>query len=139
MSAFAVSNKFMTRLSIVRIIAAVIAACGLALVMVSVNTHGDRAQRAVLSVIREQSERVKEQRARERAEEVRVTSGGLNLVDMFECMCGEPLGTDLRGWIGLWLVTVLVGGVPTAIILRKHLGTPAPRHPGTPAPRHPGT
>jgi hypothetical protein len=110
----------MTRVSLIRIFAATIAVAGLALVVLSVNTHGDRATLGVFAALRAQSQALVQARARERARENQwMAGGGLELVDMFQCMCAGPLGTDIRGWVGLWIVTVVLGGVPTAVLLRN--------------------
>jgi hypothetical protein len=114
----------MDRRSLIRIAAAVITLCGLALLVLSLNTHGDHAQAGVASFVRDQSQGVLEQRARERVSDA-TGGGGLEVVDMFQCMCATPLGTDIRGWVGLWLVTVMVGGVPTAILLGSRNSHPS--------------
>jgi len=105
--------------SLIRIAAAVIAACGLSLVVVSVNAHGDHTQVGVSSFLRTQSQVVPKQRSSEWMQE----GGGLELVDMYQCMCGGVNG-DISGWIGLWLLTLLVGGVPTAVIVRSNRRAP---------------
>ena len=43
---------------------------------------------------------------------------GLDLIDMYECSWGPPL-PDIGGWVGLWLVTAVVGGLPTAVLIRR--------------------
>ena len=104
-----------------RIAAAVIAACGLSLVVVTVNAHGDHTQLGVSSFLRAQSQVVPKQRSGESMQE---GGGGLELIDMFQCMCGGGISTDIRGWVGLWMLTVLVGGVPTAVVLRSNRQAP---------------
>jgi hypothetical protein len=37
---------------------------------------------------------------------------------MYECMCGPSPLTDIKGWVGLWLVTLFVGALPTAVVIR---------------------
>jgi hypothetical protein len=108
---------FVTKSSAGRIAAAVIAACALCLLVFSVNNHGDKAQRGLANAM--------DQRV---AVPLRTTelstaadygsSEGLQLVDMYQCMCGGTPG-DISGWIGWWLFTALFGGVPTAVLVRK--------------------
>ena len=51
--------------------------------------------------------------------------GGLELVEMYACTWGPPVD-DISGWVGLWVLTLLIGGVPTALLMRS-----APEHPST--------
>ena len=105
------------RRSALRIVSAAIAAAGLWWLVSNVNAHGDHIQRDFRSyyeqrVIAPAALPVIETRHPE-------GGGGLDLIHMYECMCGGPIGADIRGWFGLWLVTVLVGGLPTAILARS--------------------
>jgi hypothetical protein len=105
------------RPSAVRIVAAIVASVGLAVLVWNVDRHGDHVQQGLIS-------QLKHSQSRPVATPVPTADGldtsGLDLIDMYECMCGgAPLG-DIRGWVGLWLVAALIDGLPTAILLRSN-------------------
>lgn len=98
--------------SVIRIVAAVSALCAMAWLVATVNAHGDAMQQAVSTTMRASSFRIEPSRNDHRP-------AGLELIDMYECMCG-PFSNDieLRRWLRLWLVAAIIGGIPTAILLR---------------------
>jgi hypothetical protein len=112
-----VSNTNMrNRPSAVRIAAAIVATIGLAVLVWNVDRHGDHVQQGLISQLKHtQSEPVATPAVRADGPE----TTGLDLIDMYECMgCGTL--PDIKGWVGPWLVTVMIGGVPTAILLRRN-------------------
>ena len=116
----------MSRPSLIRITAAVIATCGLSVLVAGINGHGDNVQRGLANGLAQVSrsapsapEPVRDSREVEFGE----AGGGLDLVDMYQCMCGGVSG-DISGWVGVWLLTLLIGGVPTAVILRSNRRAP---------------
>ena len=118
----------MGRHSLIRITAAVIAACGLSLLVAGINGHGNNVQRGLANGLAQVGrsapsapEPVRDVRELEFSE----AGGGLDLVDMYQCMCGGISG-DISGWVGLWLLTLLIGGIPTAVIVRSSRWAPAP-------------
>jgi hypothetical protein len=119
----------MSRTSFTRIAAGVIAACGLSVLVAGINEHGDNVQRRLANGLAQVSRSapsapkpVREARGLEFGE----AGAGLDLVDMYQCMCGGISG-DISGWVGLWLLTLLIGGVPTAVIVRSNRQAPQAR------------
>ena len=106
----------MSRSSPFRIVALVIAVCSLAWMVANVNTHGDEVRGGVSSFLKVQAVQTRAQQSLVRERESSMAGGGLDLVDMYQCTWGSP-GSDIRGWVGLWLVTMLIGGVPTAVFV----------------------
>lgn len=100
--------------SVIRIVAAVSAITALAWLVDNVNTHGDEVQRGTHLALSYEPRAVKTPPASQPTP----ATDGLDLIDMYECMCAAPIGADIKGWVGLWFVTLLVGGIPTAILLR---------------------
>ena len=105
--------------SITRIIAAVIATIGLCVLVAGINAHGDNVQRGFALGLTQKgpvaSSAVREAREPEFGE----AGAGLDLVDMYQCTCGPLASDDISGWVGVWLLTLLIGGVPTAVLLRS--------------------
>ena len=102
--------------SVIRIVAAVCALCAMAWLVWNVNHHGDELQQGLAANLTPPKVTII-------AEPVKQVSpaapAGLDLIDMYECMCSSPsIGADISGWVGLWFVTFLIGGIPTAILLR---------------------
>ena len=110
--------------SVTRIIAAVIATCGLCVLVAGINAHGDNVQRGFALLLAPDirsapstpsaPEPVLEARELEFGQ-----STGLDLVDVYQCTWGPTLD-DISGWIGLWILTVIVGALPTAVLLRSN-------------------
>ena len=99
--------------SCTRIFCAVLASCALGLLVTSVTVHGDNLYDKFAQAIGQ---------VQVHATAPRVTTspgleggGGLDLV---ECMCGYTSYYGIGGWLGLWVVTVIFGGLPTAVLLR---------------------
>ena len=90
------------RLSLVRIVAAIVMTCSLAWLADNVNTHGNWINSEVDAAFEEFQ---------------RTPLGDPEGLNLIECMCGPP-AYGVGGWVGLWLVTVLIGGVPTAVLIR---------------------
>jgi hypothetical protein len=114
-----------TRPHFIRIAAAVIATCGLSLLVAGVNAHGDNVQRGLANGLTQDGrsappapEPVREARELEFGQ-----STGLDLVEMYQCTWG-PTVDDISGWVGLWMLTVVVGGLPTAVVLYSGLHDP---------------
>jgi hypothetical protein len=111
--------------SAVRIAAAFCAICALAWLVDNVDTHGNQLQTGLANALAH-DDLAKPSMVRGRsagdvppASDVGVPPApGLDLIDMYECMCGPSPATDIKGWVGLWLVTVLIGGLPTAVLIR---------------------
>src|SRR4026207_374547 len=105
--------------SITRIIAAVIATIGLCVLVAGINAHGDNVQRGFALGLTQKgpvaSSAVREAREPEFGE----AGGGLDLVDRYRCPGGPLASDDISGWVGVWLLTLLIGGLPTAVLLRS--------------------
>ena len=104
------------RYSVISIVAAAITVAGLCWLVSNVNTHGDHVQLGVISHLRYTPQTPVTARM---PEPNRLETAGLDMIEMYECMCPAPMGTDIRGWWGLWLVTALIGGLPTAVLARS--------------------
>ena len=110
-----------TRPNFIRIAAAVIAACGFSLLVAGINAHGDNVERGFamfLAQVGRPAPPAPEPILAAREFEFG-QSTGLDLVDMYSCNWG-PNVDDISGWVGLWMLTVLVGGLPTAVVLRSN-------------------
>jgi hypothetical protein len=102
------------RISRLRIIAAVIATIALSVLVDTVNTHGNKISNDVGGSIDQRIATPLQTRSPRRLEN---SHAAPDVIEMVECMCGPP-AYGVGGWIGLWFLTVLVGGVPTAVLLR---------------------
>src|SRR5688500_532776 len=103
----------------VKWIAAFVAATSLYWLVSNVDRHGDHIQHALASYYLAARSQAPTPVAPPRREFGGVDgAAGLDVIEMFECMCPAPLGNDIRGWFGLWLVTVLIGGLPIAVLVR---------------------
>ena len=100
----------------IRSIAKVLVVWALGWLLLNVNAHSDRITQKATSALVQLQAHV---RSASVPRSVNEGGGGLHLIEMFECMC-QPLGSGGGGWVGLWLVTALIGGVPTAVLLRHH-------------------
>src|ERR1043165_9797139 len=99
-----------TRISVTRVICALIAAAALAWQVDAVNTHSNDAQQGLQNALQHSSA----------AATTRTSStdgAGLDLVDMFQCMCAS--NEDMRPWVRWWLVAAIFGGIPIAVLLRS--------------------
>src|SRR6185436_10337461 len=112
-----------TRPDVIRIAAAVMAAFGFSLLVAGVNAHGDNVQRGFAAFLAAPSAPSAPEPIREVRELEFGESTGLDLVDMYQCTWGPTLD-DISGWVGLWILTVLVGGLPTAVVLYSGLHDP---------------
>ena len=111
------SNTIMrSRLSAPRIAAAIVASIGLAVLVWNIDRHSGHVQQGLISQLKHAPSKVVDTPVLKPAG---LETAGLDLIDMYECMCGGAALGDIRGWVGLWLVTVLVGGLPMAILLRS--------------------
>lgn len=100
----------------IRVVAAVVAAISLSWLVSNVDTHGGHLQLGLQS----QLESAQQPRPpMPRIQPTDTDAADLDVIHMYECMCPGPLGSDIRGWFGLWLVTVVVGGLPTAVLARS--------------------
>jgi hypothetical protein len=97
----------------VKLVAAIAAAISLNWLVSNVDTHSLHIQLGLQSQL-ESAHRPRPPLPR--SETPGIDVGGL---DIIECMCSGPVGTDIRGWLGLWFVTVLIGGLPAAVLARS--------------------
>jgi hypothetical protein len=98
----------------VKSVAAILAAISLNWLVSNIDTHGDHIQLGL------QSQLESAQHPRPPAPHFEtdvIYAAGLDTIDMV-IVCG-PVFTDISGWVGLWLVTVVVGGLPTAVLARS--------------------
>lgn len=109
----------------IRVTAAIIAVAGLVWLTANINTHGEELQRGLAGTVDRHPiapvvvpQAPAQVPAVQQSNELQFdeSSADLELVEMYQCMCGAS-SDDIRGWVGLWLVTVLVGGLPTAVLV----------------------
>jgi hypothetical protein len=100
-----------TRPSFIRIAAAVVAICALGWLVATVNRHGDDAQRGAALMLHQSPPRVVES---DRSE----GGGGLDLVDMYQCMCASS--DDISLWVKWWFIATIFGAIPVALLIRGH-------------------
>ena len=99
----------------VKSVAAILAAISLNWLVSNVDTHSDHVQLGL------QSHLESAQHPRPRfppLETTEIDAAGPDVIHMYECMCAGPVGGDIRGWVGLWIVTAVIGGLPTAVVVR---------------------
>jgi hypothetical protein len=102
----------MNRVSLFRLVAATIATSALCWLIVAVNAHGDDVQRgAVLLLIQPPSIPLA-------VPSERTGGGGLELVDMYQCMCAS--NGDVSLWVKWWLIAAVFGGIPIATLIRGY-------------------
>ena len=99
--------------SALRICAVVVATCAMSWLLLEVNRHGDDTTLAAATVLRPSPAK------QPVAPEVRpAAAGGLDLVDMYECMCAS-YGDEIGRWVWWWMMAAVFGGLPVAILLRQ--------------------
>jgi hypothetical protein len=97
-------------------IAAVVAGTSLYWLVWNVDRHSEHIRQDLaahlthnqLRPVRTVSERIEERAEQDPLE------GGFDIIDV----CYQPL-PDAKGWLGLWFVTALIGGAPTAVLVRS--------------------
>ena len=98
--------------------AAIVIAISLNWLVSNVDTHGDHIQVGLQSLLESAQQR---RPPAPRIETDEIDAARLDTIDMF-IACGPALSTNISGWVGLWLVTVVVGGLPTAVLARSAAG-----------------
>jgi hypothetical protein len=93
-----------------RNVAAAIAVAGLCWLVVAVNSLGNDAQRGAALLLRTPAPVAVVSRSQTTA-----VGDGLDLVDMYQCMCAG--NQDISQWVNWWVVAVIVGGLPTAVMV----------------------
>ena len=116
-----VSKKLMARqLLDLRVIAAVVAAFSMAWLLSNIDTHSQLIERNMAGTFAGIQTWVPPPPP---TSEPRLPEApGLDVVQIYECLCGYSAAQyGVGGWIGLWLVTFLVGGIPTAVLAHSTL------------------
>ena len=98
-----------------RVLALVVAVSAFMWLISAVNALGDDATRGAALMLRQPPNQALEL---DRSE----GGGGLELVDMFECMCGSS-DEGIKQWFRWWLIAAAFGGVPTAYLRRSRSTT----------------
>ena len=101
-----------SRPSFIGIAAAVVAICALGWLVATVNRHGDDAQRGAALLLHQSPPRVISTAPDE-------AGGGLDLVDMFQCMCVSGNDDEIRLWVKWWVIAAVFGGLPVAVLIRQ--------------------
>jgi hypothetical protein len=105
-----------------RVLAGVVAIVTFVCLVYTVNAHGNEVQfvlenTLVQSIPLTVAEQVRPQST---SPEGFFEGGGLDFVDMYQCMCGPSTNDEeFRRWVGWWLVAAMFGGVPIAYLRRS--------------------
>jgi hypothetical protein len=97
-------------------LATAVATCALFWLVVTLNRHGDELTLALRYALVEPRVSV--------SAEPKGTFDGLELVDMYECMCAS--NEDISQWVGWWLIAATFGGLPTAVLTARSREHEAP-------------
>jgi hypothetical protein len=106
----------MTRLTAV---SALVAVWALACLVDNVNTHSDHIQRSFASTIEGFS--AESMGAPREWPRDSPPNGEKASIDSIEIHHVHAALSDIRGWLGLWLVAALTGGLPTAVLIRRRV------------------
>ena len=107
----------MTPESLVRRLSALVVVGALVWLVDNVNAHGNHIAADFDTYLKANSLQAAPVRAQ--GFDAMPDTAGFDLIDMYDCGWGPTL-PDIGGRVGLWLVTAVVGGIPTAILIRRN-------------------